>query len=528
MTHLHRSTNSYNVRQISRNKISAKAGFFPSIIDIASSSAIAIDITMAIVHRWRRRLKRQVQQWLTTVITNLKQNHLWKKIIKNTVCTTINLIIGLIPAVVAVYGSSTFLGAMASVFGHPGQRFGQMAEVLMLITLGTFVGIAWAMLGLYLSSLAYETNIEAAWAIRAVFFALALLLHGILRSSAPRLFMFVFFFLLINITILTSTTTSVSASIVAHIAYPILTAIGIIILVNVTIFPEFSTGFLGRSTIETLCASINTFQESGDWFMSDSQQLDGGNEEKEKTAAAALRTRLIALTEKKTKLRAQLDSCKKAQAECNFEMVFTVLPPRSLKPVSMTLMSRLVQVTICLINACESKYALAGHKYGEEEPKPPEEKIPENEKFDSETDSGSDSDSEDDSDNDKPGGDTKKNRRKSKYAKNLELIKPIREIESGDIELLEHILAQIRGPTKILHIHIQEAVYVITSSLAYCYDVPHLPSGAPTPKGVTLEEIDLRVNLYAEALAQFDRDSAAALEHAASIEYGRESMVGSY
>ncbi|KAI4869646.1 hypothetical protein F4820DRAFT_406436 [Hypoxylon rubiginosum] len=479
---------------------------------------------MAMLHRWKRRVQRQFQQWLAKVVSDLKKNNLWKNIIKNTVCTTINLIIGLIPAVVAVYGSSTFLGAMASVFGHPGQRFGQMAEVLMLITLGTFAGIAWAMLGLYLSSLAYQTNIDAAWAIRAVFFTFALILHGVLRSSAPRLFMFVFFFLLINITILTSTTISASASTVIHIAYPILTAVGVIVLVNITIFPEFSSGFLGKSTIETLCSTINSFQESGDWFMADSQQLDGGDEEKAKAASTALRARLVALTEKKTKLRAQLGSCKKAQAECNFELVFTVLPPRSLKPVSMTLMSRLVQVTICLINACESKYALAGHKYGEDEPESPEEKKPENEDSDSGSDSNSDSNSEDDSDSQKSGGNAKKARRKSKYAKNLELIKPIREIESGDIELLEHILNQIRGPTKVLHLHIQAAVYVIASALAYCYDVSHLPSGAPTPKGIALEEIDLRVHMFAEALTQFDRDSTAALEHAASIEYGRESM----
>ncbi|KAI1211043.1 uncharacterized protein F4807DRAFT_451176 [Annulohypoxylon truncatum] len=472
---------------------------------------------MAVTHHWERRLQRQFQQWLATVTSNLQKNNLWKRVIKNTVCTTINLIIGLIPAVIAVYGKSTYLGAMASVFGHPGQRFGQMAESLILIILGTFFGVAWAILGLYLSSLVHQSNIQASLAIRAIFFTLALLFHGITRSSAPRLFLFVFFFLLINITILTSTTVSVSSTIITNIAYPILTAVGVIVFVNVTIFPEFSSGFLGKSTIETLCATINCFQESGDWFMSDSIQPDEADAEKEKSASMSLRTRLVALTEKKSKLRAQLGSCKKAQAESNFELVFAVLPPRSLKPVSMTLMSRLVQITICLINACESKYALAGHKYGEdqpEEPEQPDEKTTNDEDSEPETDSDSDSSSE---------SDTKKSRRKSKYAQNIELIKPIREIESGDIELLEHILCQIRGPTKILQDQIQAAVYVITSALAYCYDVPRLPSGAPTPKGITLEEIDLRVNMFAEALLQFDQDSATALEHAARIEYGRES-----
>lgn len=441
--------------------------------------------------------------------------------VKNTVCTTINLIIGLIPAVIAVYGNSTFLGAMASVFGHPGQRFGQLVEVLMLITTGTFVGIGWGILGLYLSSLVYPTNIEAAWAIRAIFFTLALLLHGVLRSAAPRLFMFVFFFLLINITILTSTALSISTAIVTNIAYPILTAVGIIIMVNVTIFPEFSSGFLGRSTIETLYATINSFQESGDWFMADSNPLDDEDAEKKNEASMTLRARLIALTDKKAKLRAQLGSCKKAQAECNFELVYTVLPPRSLKSVSMTLMSRLVQITICLINACESKYALAGHQYGEDEPKSPDEKT-DNEAAEPDSNSSSSSESDSDSSDETSEDERKKTRRKSKYEEKIELVKPIREIESGDIELLEHILCQVRDPTKLLQVHIQAAVHVIATCLAYCYDAPNLPSGAPTPKGIIMEEIDLRVNLFAEALTQFDQDSAAALEHAASIEYGRK------
>ncbi|KAL7627825.1 hypothetical protein AAE478_002020 [Parahypoxylon ruwenzoriense] len=478
---------------------------------------------MTIVNRWGRTLQRQCRQWLATVASNLQTNNLWKRVVKNSICTGITLIIGIIPAIIAKFGQSTFFGAMVSVFGYPGQRFGQMAEVLILIILGTSAGIAWSVLGVYLSSLVYQTNLQAALAVRAVFLTLALIFHGILRSSAPRLFPLVFFFLLIDTTILTSTATSISASMVTNVAYPVLTAVGVVILVNVAIFPEFSSGFSGTSTIETLCATISSFQESGDWFMSDSKQPDGESTEKEKEASMTLRTRLVALTEKKTKLRAQLGVCKKAQAECNFELVFAVLPPRSLKPISMTLMSRLVQVTICLINACESKYALAGQKYGEDEPESPENNISDNEGSEQESQSSEGSDSESDSDSENSEVETKSTRRKSKYLQNLELVKPVREIESGDIEVLEHILSQIIGPTKTLQNNIQAAVHVITSALAYCYDVPRLPSGSPTPKGITMEEIDLRVDMFETALSQFDRDSAAALEHTASVEYGRES-----
>ncbi|CAJ2514194.1 Uu.00g023130.m01.CDS01 [Anthostomella pinea] len=473
------------------------------------------------VTRLKKKLQRNGQQWLTDMCLKLKRNHLWQRMLKNTICTTITLILGIIPAVVAVYGRATYLGPMASVFGHPGQRFGQMTEVLFLITLGTFVGMGWGLLGLHLSSLVYDTNVEAAWAIRAVFFTLALLLHGVLRSSTPRLFMFVFWFLLVNLTILTSKATSISTALVTQIIYPILTAIMVIILVNVTIFPEFSSAFLGTSTIETLAETMSCFQEAGDWFMSNTKELSG--EATEETLSTQLRTRLVALTDQKTKLRTKLGSSKAVQAECNFELVFAVLPPRSLKPISMTLMSRLVQVTICLINACESKYALAG--YGHDEDRLEETKDKDADSDDSDTDSGSGSSSESSEESDDAESQHgSKHPRKSRHRRNLELVKPVREIASGDIDLLEHIMSQVRVPAKVLLVQIQDAVHVVTSSLAYCYDVHTLPSGSPTPDGIILEEIDLRVNIFTNALSQFDLDSAIALENAAAMAYGKDSQ----
>ncbi|KAH9891418.1 hypothetical protein F4778DRAFT_333778 [Xylariomycetidae sp. FL2044] len=474
----------------------------------------------------KRMPQRQFKQWYADITNNLQKNNLWRRMLKNTTCTTINLIIGLIPAVIAIYGRATYLGAMASVFGHPGQRFGQMAETLSLITIGTFAGMAWALLGLWLSSLVYHTNVEAAWAIRAVFFTLALLFHGLLRASTPRLFMFVFWFLLINLTILTNTATAVSTSLVTQISYPILTAVGVIILVNISIFPEFSSGFLARSTIETLSETVNSFQQAGNWFMADSKELQ--KENSGVTPTAELRAKLATLTDKKSKLRAQLGSSKKAQAECSFELVFAVLPPRSLKPISMSLMTRLVQVTVCLINACESKYALIGYDH-ETNTKSVEKEGGESES-ESESSSSSLSDSESssssqssssssDEDEKKP----KKPKRKSRHLRNLDRVKPIREIESGDIDLLEHILAQIRGPAKVLQDEVEAAANVVTSALAFCYDLPKLPSGTLTPDGIVLEEIDIHLDTFTRALSRFDQDSAAALENAAAMAYGQDS-----
>ncbi|KAI1755167.1 hypothetical protein F4782DRAFT_490334 [Xylaria castorea] len=449
-------------------------------------------------NQWKYRLLQACQQWLGNVAANLRKPSVWQPLMKNVLSTTITIIIGVIPAIVRVYGTSTYLGAMASIFGQAGQRFGTMVETLSLIALGTLFGLGWSNLGLYLSDLVHDDNINAAWAIRAIFFALAVILHGVLRSLAPRLFQLVLFFILVNLSILTSSTRAVTLSAFKTVVYPIFTAIGVVIVVNVAVFPQFSSVFLGTSTIETLSEAIDSFQAAGVWFMTKTE--DSGEDE---TSPKAMRTRLAALSNKKAKLRAHLRSCKSVQAECNFELVLAVLPPRSLKPISVPMMTRLIQVTTSLINACESKFALAAYdekEYVSDEPK--DEKA-----------NGSQFESDSSSDE-----------RTIEHQHNIALIKPIREIESGDIDVLERIMSQIRHPAKAMQDQIQDAVHLITSALAYCYDVSQLPSGSPKPDGILLEEMDIRMEIFTKALAKFDIDSVVALESAAIATDDYDSM----
>ncbi|KAI0458667.1 hypothetical protein F5B21DRAFT_458984 [Xylaria acuta] len=448
--------------------------------------------------QWKPGLPQACQQWLGDVAANLRKPSVWQPLMKNVLSTTITIIIGVIPAIVKVYGTSTYLGAMASIFGQSGQRFGKMMETLSLIALGTLFGLGWSNLGLYLSDLVYDDNINAAWTIRAIFFVLAVILHGVLRSLAPRLFHLLFFFILANLSILTSSKTAVTLSAFKTVIYPIFTAIGVVILVNVAIFPQFSSGFLGTSTIDTLSEAIDSFQAAGDWFMTSAE--DGGREE---TSPKAMRTRLAALSNKKVNLRARLSSCKEVQAECNFELVLAVLPPRSLKPISVPMMTRLIQVTTSLINACESKFALAAY----------DERGHVSDELEKEKTNGSQFES-----------DSSSNEKTAEHRRNIALIKPIREIESGDIDVLEHIMSQIRHPAKAMQDQIQDAVHLITSALAYCYDVSELPSGSPKPDGIPLEEMDIRTEIFTKALAKFDIDSAVALESAAIATDDGDSM----
>src|ERR1700686_2652319 len=78
--------------------------------------------------------------------SNLLTNHLWQRMLKNPLATTIAIIIALLPAVVRVYGKAAYLAPITTVFGHPGRRFGTMAEALVLAIAGTLIGTGWSIL----------------------------------------------------------------------------------------------------------------------------------------------------------------------------------------------------------------------------------------------------------------------------------------------------------------------------------------------------------------------------------------------
>jgi hypothetical protein len=210
-------------------------------------------------------------EWLektaTQIWMNLKTNHLWQRILKTTLATTIAVIISIIPAVVRVYGKAAYLAPMTTVFGHPGRRFGTMAEAIVLALAGTLIGVAWSTLGVYLSSLLFSHDVPAAYAVKGVFLAVALLVHGFLRSYSPRLFIFVLLLIIVCVVNLTGTATAISRMMVTQILYPILTAVGILLLVNVAIFPEFSARFLGITTIDTLGETVGALRDAGNYFI---------------------------------------------------------------------------------------------------------------------------------------------------------------------------------------------------------------------------------------------------------------------
>lgn len=405
---------------------------------------------------------------------------------------------------------------MATVFGHPGRRFGQMAEALTLAVSGTLIGLAWSLLGVYLGSLIVTVNPPAAYAIRGLFFAVVLMLHGFWRSYAPRLFVGLVLLIVVSAVTLLSTAKQVTQTAATQILYPILIAAGVILVVNLFVFPEFSSGFLGQVTIETLDETANALENAGHFFSqsngtivrkeeqkfetsggetSNSQERslkmsDSGHNEstldqpgspdfakapkanslsnqastlarsltqkfeviarqtdkptERAVAIEKLRTlSLSALTSLKGSLRQKLTDCKTAQNECNFEIAYSVLPPRELKPVSTRSMTKLFANTIAIISTCESKFALVGDSV--------------------DSDAEAPSNVEDENSDEQEADDINKARAE------LELIKPRREIEFGDVRLLRFLLRRIEKPYTEMSTILFKHVTLINSCIAYVY-----------------------------------------------------------
>ena len=458
-----------------------------------------------------------------------------------------------------------------------------MSEALILVLAGTLLGVAWSMFGIYLSSLIHQRNPPAGYAIRGIFLAIALLFHGFIRSATPRLFIFVLLLVIVSVVSLTSTAVAVTSNLTTQILYPILMAAGVILLVNVCVFPEFSSSFLGQSTIETLDDTAHALENVGHYFIRDSISKENdfiessnprdanpvhslekdkigayGNDmrravtkssppvdvvhgaddsasRKSDTSTAPKGINISDLTAAKTGLRAKLASCKAVLRESNFELAWSVLPPRDMKPISDKLMKQLVANTIALTGACESKYALLGDISAEAQSKgdTSPEKQQEPTKGYIAGDGAPATPSNEGSpappcgrglDPGKPPGKppgkrsktTRTQRRKSRQISHdkeeLDMIQPKREIESGDVVLLRYLLKQIAKPWGDLQGVLARTFDVVSACVAFAYDVPKLPSGARVPKGFLIEELDMHIETLEHAFVNFDADTSSALE----------------
>jgi hypothetical protein len=367
-----------------------------------------------------------------------------------------------------------------------------------MATIGGVVGVGWASLGLFLSSLVYNTNPPAATAIKAIFVLIASFIHGYVRLTVPRLFLMVLLMImpvLIGLVCLSSTpilagrqllmervqcstSTRLNPLFPAQFLYPILTAIAVMLLVNVTVFPEFGSSTLcepsqandprsmltraGMTTIETIQLAQKVTKAAAELFV----EFAVGNNQED------CLTKLKDLTQWKAKLRAKVAECEAVYTECSFELAISVLAPRRLRPISRTGIKNIVSKTNSLVGACESTFAFIGL----ENP-----------------------------------------------AAKQKLFTAKREEARGDEQLLKNLVKRVEGPLRQLTNAQSKALDVVNACVAYAYHTQKIPSmtraesRASRPNGILLPEIDIHIDWLDRAIVEFADTAGAALESAADI-----------
>ncbi|KAG5965512.1 hypothetical protein E4U58_002787 [Claviceps cyperi] len=465
---------------------------------------------------------RSLGRLVTLVWGGWQTNALWQRILKYCIAATAAVIIAILPHF-KFYAS--FLTPMVVAFAHPGQRMGVMVESLLMIVFGFFLGLSWSLLGMYLSSLVEEASPTAAYTIRAFFLLCCVVLHGYVRSSSPRLFYLVLFLLFgALLTIQTPNVARTSLYLTSFV--PVLMGGGVIVVVNLAIFPELSSTYLGTSTVCTLSATMDTLARATHWFIT-----PGGDPEGHLTQVGSLSnplpltasrksvkgvngilgklkrrirrfvkgltnpfratgpspalsnfrntpihlSTLVQLAGQKSKLRTQLSSCKKAQDEVDFEVSVSPLAPATMSEISVHHMTALVQNIVTLIGACENKYLFLN-------------------------------------DEQLPDSDDEAAPIPSSHEAHYGHDNFAQDLMGGSELLLEKILQRIRVPVQEFQTSMNEAVNVLICCLSYCFDVAKLPSGAPTPKGIHLAELDLHIDHFTASIADLHRRNAEELK----------------
>ncbi|KAI5797680.1 hypothetical protein EDC01DRAFT_33918 [Geopyxis carbonaria] len=346
-----------------------------------------------------------------------------------------------------------------------------MIEALCLAIIGASVGVAWASLGIYLSSLSNQHNSSGSMAIKALFVVIASFFHAYVRLSAPRLFLMVLLMIIPVLIGLTSPQVQLSGLFPIQFFYPILTAIAVLLLISIVVFPEFGSMHLGLQTIEVINKAQKVQAAAGKLFVAYANQIH----------SEACVIQLKDLIKFKADLAQSLTDCSAIYTECSFELAFSVLAPRELKPITGKGIKGLVSKTISLVGACESVYTSMGIEQ------------------------------------------TSTIGTSILESPDFGRIRPRKNAETADEQLLKHLLKRVEEPLMQLQLSIDSAIDIISACVAIAYDVPESPMMMRVPKfrrpiRILPEEIDVHIASLSSAILKFGKQSGDALEGAANLQ----------
>ncbi|KAI9797720.1 MAG: hypothetical protein M1825_005712 [Sarcosagium campestre] len=493
----------------------------------------------------------------------LFQNHGWQRLVKSVFAIEVTVVLCLVTPVVEIIGPAAYLGPISATLGNPGRRVGSLVEMIIVLLSFAFVGTAWGILGLYLGSLVYNGSPEAALAIRAVFLVAVGFLHGFIRAKLPRLFPGLVLMILVSAITLQSPTANVTGRSVTMLIYPVLIACATMLVSNLCIFPETSGSYLGETTIDMLHLSIEALRDAEIYFIgkgsANSQHAAtrsiqgrpaepgaGKTSHHDDSNSFATRFRrlglMLSMSRKKSgscsetlsdheqismahlstvkaRLRKDLSTCQTVQRECSFELSWSYLSPKEMKPISSTAMKKIVANIIALIGACESRFALL------DEVRPSQGE--ESGKYTADAPAAEIHPHQPDMPVSSASRKTRAPRLEKHYKpgredfvveskEDLNAVKPHREIESADLQLLNFLITKIGPPLNELQVCLDHSINMVTACVSYAYGVQS--DEVIERKDVNLQELDRLIDVLDQALINFDDGCSAALKSARVLE----------
>lgn len=375
-----------------------------------------------------------------------------KRVFKACLLTSTCFAFSCIDPINSNMGVSSYLCSLISVSMHPGRRLGAMMQSLVLGLAGVAIGLPYTLFVHFIAKKVYsdEKDLQNVYGLFIVFDFFVLAMAGYVRSAAPRFFIFTFVvFLISHFSFLLPITTSLEN--LAHdFSVPLLIGIGLSFVINITIFPEFGSTYIGTTILSAVHELQVMFSNTSYFFVN--LDVDAPNMAKDYADKVAF------LISQKKKVRGCFAQCVATMLECSYEFSYSYMAPQELKPLLKHLRSLNI-TTNALHVACE---LVLGVFVGQSQNSGPyefefsdlEKKIEEDlQKFDDEDFSESEEDVFKDSKD------------------LLKRLKPHKEMDFSDRSMLLEFIHSIKEPVQDVTKVALNAVNQIKCVIAYTYDV---------------------------------------------------------
>lgn len=369
-----------------------------------------------------------------------------KRVFKATLLTTVCFVLSCIDKVDAKLGTASYLCALISVSMHPGRRLGAMMQSLVFGLSGILIGVPYGLFFHFCARQTYNAtnDLQKAYGIFIIGLFLVLAVFGYVRSVAPRFFPVVFIvFLICHFSFLLPMTFTYS-DLAYDYSIPFIIGIGLSFVINVLVFPEFGSTYVGTTVLSAVHELQVMFCNTSYFFVTfDTDNPQNAQEHTRKLAS---------LLAQKKKVRGALASCAATMVECTYELSYSFMAPQELKPLLKKLES-LSTTTNALNVACELALGVfASYEPDEKNPEVLYTKL--NNSSDSQ-DSFSVSSSSQLSSQDI-----------------IESIKPQKEASYANKELLVEFIRSVNEPVKQVTKVALDAMNHTKRVLAYAYDAP--------------------------------------------------------